>query len=298
MEPLIIECALNGPTLKSRNPNLPVAPDEIVNDALRCADAGVQLVHFHIENLYLTGDVSAARYMESWERIAAARPDLILCPTIPKGPTIQDRWEHAEVLVDKGLLTLAPVDPGSINLAGRHPLPNGLPGPNSVVYTNSFSEIEYVLGRAEALKLPVAMSGYEATFLRTAAAYMRAGKMPYGGFIKIYFGGEYCMSDGVKGGLSFGLRPTKKALEAYVELVEGSGLLWAANVFGGDITETGMARWAIDMGGHIRVGLEDYAGERTPTNLELIEEIKAIAREVGRPLADQKTARAMLGITR
>ena len=55
------------------------------------------------------------------------------------------------------------------------------------------------------------------------------------------------------GGAGFGLPPTNKALDAYLEMLEGTDLPWAVAVIGGDVLETGLAQRAIDMGGHVRV---------------------------------------------
>ena len=60
--------------------------------------------------------------------------------------------------------------------------------------------------------------------------------------------------------LEFGLPPTATALDAYLELLEPSGLPWSVAVLGGDVVACGLAERAIARGGHVRVGLEDYAG--------------------------------------
>ena len=39
MDPVIIECAINGVTSKAANPNVPVEPSEIAADALACIQA-------------------------------------------------------------------------------------------------------------------------------------------------------------------------------------------------------------------------------------------------------------------
>ena len=41
-------------------------------------------------------------------------------------------------------------------------------------------------------------------------------------------------------------------------------------VLGGDVVECGLAELAIRRGGHVRVGLEDYAGPGEPSNLDLL----------------------------
>ena len=78
----------------------------------------------------------------------------------------------------------------------------------------------------------------------------------------------------------------------------GSKLPWAVCAVGGDVTATGLAKIAIEEGGHIRVGLEDYCGPRKPKNIELVEEVIALAKTAGRPLATSYDAAAILNLPR
>src|SRR5262249_19620779 len=90
----------------------------------------------------------------------------------------------------------------------------------------------------------------------------------------------------------------------YLAMLEGTNLAWAVAVIGGDVLASDVARLALERGGHLRVGLEDYAGPRTPSNVELVREAVAPARAVGRPVAAcQPTARLprparLLGLAR
>uniref|UniRef100_UPI0025E89E63 3-keto-5-aminohexanoate cleavage protein n=1 Tax=uncultured Phenylobacterium sp. TaxID=349273 RepID=UPI0025E89E63 len=118
-----------------------------------------------------------------------------------------------------------------------------------------------------------------------------------------YFAGEYdFIGRGLSGSagqpaIGFGLPPTSAALTAYLEMLEGSGLSWSVAVFGGDVVRTGLARLALERGGHLRVGLEDYGGTDTPTNAELLEGAVAVCQAVGRPLASSAEAADLLGMT-
>ena len=76
----------------------------------------------------------------------------------------------------------------------------------------------------------------------------------------------------------------------------GTSLPWAVAVIGGDVTACGMARLALERGGHVRVGLEDYAGPRTPTNAELVAEVVALARAAGRSVATPAQAARLLSL--
>jgi len=91
-----------------------------------------------------------------------------------------------------------------------------------------------------------------------------------------------------------GLPPTAKALEAYLGMMEGCAVPWSAAVIGGDVTQTGLARMAIERGGHVRVGLEDFGGERAPMNAELVAEVAAMAAECGRAVATPAEAAEIL----
>jgi 3-keto-5-aminohexanoate cleavage enzyme len=60
----------------------------------------------------------------------------------------------------------------------------------------------------------------------------------------------------------------------------------------------GMARWALERGGHVRVGLEDAAGARDGSNAELVEEVVALAHEVGRRVATPAETAKLFGFPR
>jgi uncharacterized protein (DUF849 family) len=78
--------------------------------------------------------------------------------------------------------------------------------------------------------------------------------------------------------------------------MEGSRLSWMVAVIGGDVGSSGIAELAISHGGHVRVGLEDYAGSRQPTNEELITEVADLSARAGRRLAStDETASVALG---
>src|SRR3989442_13007689 len=43
----IIEVSLNEAAMRVQNPHVPYSPNECADDALRCADAGAAVVHWH-----------------------------------------------------------------------------------------------------------------------------------------------------------------------------------------------------------------------------------------------------------
>ena len=71
-----------------------------------------------------------------------------------------------------------------------------------------------------------------------------------------------------------------------------------AEVLGGDVIHSGLARLALERGGHLRVGLEDYVGDDQPTNAEVVARAVARCAEVGRPVATPDQAAALLDLRR
>ncbi len=289
-EPVIIEAALNGATPKARNPNVPRTPSEIAADAVQCLGAGAAIIHNHNDDAVLGGTSvhDPAAYLNAWRRILSERPDAILYPTMGSGGphvTIEQRYAHIEALAAEGVLGLALVDPGSANVGG--PDAEGLPPAVDSVYQNTYRDARYMFTACERLTMGMSISIFEPGFLRVVLAYHAAGRLPAGAFVKLYFGADP---------LLFGLPPTKPALEAYLEMLKGTGLPWLVSALGGDVVECGLARLALECGGHVQVGLEPYAGERAPTNVQLVREASVIAAQVGRPIATPADARRIIGI--
>ena len=291
MTPLIIEAALNGGTPKHRNPNVPRTPDEIAADGLRCLEAGAAIVHNHNDEPVVGGTSgvhSAAPYVEAWTKILAGRPDAILYPTMASGgphTSIAERYAHIPALAGAGLLRMGLVDPGSVNVGPSQA--GGLPAAIDSTYLNTFADAHHMFAVCRDHQLAPSVSIFEPGFLRVALAFHRAGLMAPGALIKLYFGGPSA---------NFGLPPTRAGLEAYLGMLGDSGLPWSVAVLGGDVVECGLAALAIERGGHVRVGLEDYAGSRTPSNVELVAELAELGSALGRPAASPAEAAQILGM--
>ncbi len=287
--PVIIEAAINGGSSKRRNPNVPREPSEIIEDTYRCLDAGASIIHAHNSDYQLTGQAAADDYLAAWRVILRERPGTLWYPTLCGGGDVHEVLEHIEIISHEVPLRIGVVDPGSTNL-GR-PDDDGLP--IGVVYHNSYADIRTSFGFCQQHKLGPSLAIYEPGFLQTALAYFRAGRLPEGAMLKLYFGGPYGMF-GKGPGVSFGLPPTENALAAYLDMIEGTGLPWSVSVWGGDLIETPIARLALERGGHLHVGLEEHSGERTPTNETLVREAAALAQNVGRPIATPSETATLL----
>lgn len=282
---------MNGETGKGRNPNVPRSPEEIAADGLACMERGAALLHNHTDDPWLTGEAAAARYGEGWARILQQRPDAILCPSMTGGSTHGDRFAHFGPCARHGA-KMAPLDPGSMNM----PLSGGGVGTAKMLsYINSYDDISLALETMSRAGLAASMGIYEPGFLRAAVAFRTAGKLPPGSLAKLYFFGGSNYYD-ARPCIGFGLGPGTASLDAYLEIIADSGLPWAVAVVGGCVFRMGMARLAIERGGHIRLGLEDHAGDRTPGNVELLDEVIGLASSLGREIATPSQAAELLGM--
>lgn len=288
----IVEVALNGMTGKELNPHVPRTPSEITDDALRCIAAGASIVHNHNDELLWTPDGvhAAAPYAEAWRPVLEEHPDVLFYATMASGGPgidVATRWDHQVELHEAGLLRVGLVDAGSVSLG---PLgPDGLPFPLDLVYVNTHADARYMIGRCAELGLAPSISIFDPSFLRVALAFHEAGALPPGALVKLYFGGP---------DLPFGLPPTAAGLDAYLAMLDGTGLPWSVAVLGGDVVTCGLASAALDRGGHVRVGLEDHRGDRTPSNVELVDELRSLVEAHGRAVASPAETLRLLGVER
>jgi uncharacterized protein (DUF849 family) len=167
---------------------------------------------------------------------------------------------------------------------------DGVPA-GGFVYANSFDTIERALTICREHRLGPNLAIYEPGFLRSTLAWERAGRLPAGALAKLYFS-----TDRGYLGAPFGLPPTTTALDAYTELLAGSGVTWAASVVGGDLVHSDVARPALERGGHLHVGLEFHGGERTPTNAELVADAVDLVHDCGLEVATPDQAAELLGL--
>jgi 3-keto-5-aminohexanoate cleavage enzyme len=286
--PAIIEVAMNGGLPKRVNPHTPRTPAEVAEDALRCIEAGASIVHNHTDDAVIGGNGhhDPEPYRMAWSAIRDQHPDILLYPTMPggaPGQPIEARYAHMEQLAEWGLLDMGLLDPGSTDL-GRF-AEDGRPRPGEAIYQNTWSDGIYMIETCRRLQVAVSVSIFEPGFLRFLLGYAEAGALPPGVLVKFYFGGARA---------GFGLPPSEKALEAYIDMLEGTQLPWLVSVQGGDVVASGLAQLALERGGHLQVGLEP-SGDRTRSNVELVTEAVQAVRATGREPASISEARAIIG---
>jgi 3-keto-5-aminohexanoate cleavage enzyme len=294
-QPTIVEVALS--TNPRRNPHAPTTLAELTKEGLACIDAGASIVHMHLPDLNVPAEEATRQYLSCFQPWLASFPEILALPTNGFGDHMEDRFEHQFMLNEAGALQLAFVDPGAVIFGS--PGVDGAPLPDGFLYHFNFDAMSYVIGEAAKRQMAMHFACFEPGWLRNVMAYWRAGTLPQGSFVKFYFGGDFGVLARGRG-VTFGLPPTTTALAAYREILamEDCPLQWFSAVVGGDLLATPVAAATVEQGGHLRVGLEDHAGDRQPTNLELVQEAVDLCNELGRPVATPAETWDILGLKR
>ena len=289
VEPVWLEVALNGPWSRSRQPRIPVSADEIVADALACADEGAAIVHFHAY------DPASGRQRDDYEIYAPiierirSKSDVICYGTLPFAGDIdsreqltpEQRFAAVDKLVEAGLIEWSVVDPGSTNIASYADIAEGKQG---FVYCNPESHVRYGLALAQRHRITPSYAIYEPGFMRLGARLHRAYPGTPAAIYRLMFSEHF----------TFGFPPTNWALDAYLKLLEQEvpGAPWMSAGLGVEIEPLIAA--TVTRGGHVRVGLEDAPMGCTRGNRELVERAGRLILAAGSTLASAAEVRLSL----
>jgi uncharacterized protein (DUF849 family) len=291
--PVIIEVCLNGVTPRSVQPHVPRTPEEVAREALECVDAGASILHSHTDDPVIGGGDGrhdSQPLIDAWSPVIERYPDVLFYPTMQGGgggTTIERRASHMQDLIDAGLLRLALIDMGTSNMSFLGE--DGLPGASDDLFINTNSDAHYMFDFCTRNRVGASIGCIEPGFVRTAMAFARAGKVPQGSIFRLVFGGPRTL---------MGLPATRAALDIYLDMIADAGIPWNIGIFGGNAFENGFAEYAMERGGHFRIGLEDYRSTDTPRNVELVERAVALAAKVGRSVATRPETNAILNLPR
>ena len=264
-----LEAALNGPWSRARQPEIPVTADEIVEQAVACANEGASIIHFH------PYDPATGRQRDAYEIYAPiierirSQVDVVCYGTLPfagdvdalEPMTAAQRFSAVDKLASSGLLEWSVVDPGSTNISTFADLPSGHEG---FVYTNPESHIRHGLALCRQHGLVPSYAIYEPGFMRLGAALKRC----YPGVPQPVY--RLMFSDT----LSFGFPPRAWAIDAYLELLaeEDPGARWMVAGLGAEVAP--LIDEIVYRGGHVRVGLEDVPMGHTIGNVAQVRDAR------------------------
>lgn len=280
MRPVVISAAITP-----LRPGEPLqTADQMVAEALAALEAGATIVHHH-HDYQLSTESASAQIVDVERRIRARFPRALLYADYLRGDNTAERTAYLAPLAEAGLLSMYAFDPGFTMFDKLDA--DGLPSQYMVqgfTYTDSAELAEF--GRRA--DVPASIGIYEPGQLRWAIAYARAGRLPRGSEFKLYFPGSRALSGRPRVGP--GLYPTPQSLDVYLTMMEGLDIAWEVGTPGEDLLATPLARYALERGGNLRVGIEDQGGIADVTNAETVRAAVVLANEVGRPVARPEDA--------
>jgi 3-keto-5-aminohexanoate cleavage enzyme len=282
--PVILEVAINGSTTKAKNPNAPESVEEQIAEINRCFDAGATIVHSHSNQPNKDIKIAAKAYADVFGPVRKKHPHAIFYATANFDPKIYNQnrraWPgevqcgHHRILAEAGLSNMVLFDTGVVPLAGYDK--RGKPSPESAFFWYGFwpDDWQVIMDICNDYGTGTSISVFEPGWMKNVVAMARAGTLPRGSKLNIYFAPE---------NVAAMAPPVPEALELYLKMMEGLDLKWSVGSIGEpSIMDTPLARIALERGGSFRVGLEDWG--TGPSNLEQIARAKEIINAVGRPI--------------
>jgi 3-keto-5-aminohexanoate cleavage enzyme len=272
MEKLIITAAITGSRItREITPHIPLTPEEIVQSAYECWQAGAAIVHIHVRDPdtgLATQDVEIFKQVMKPLR---EKTDLILCLTTSGIPGRNLPTEERLAPVDLKP-ELASFDAGSINLGGT-------------VFINSPEFLDRAAEKMRQKGVKPEIEIFDLGMIITSQRMRDQGKFDE----PLHF--QFVL------GTPWGAPATPKSfLHLYEHIPDNS--TWS--IIGIGKGHLPMSMMALAMGGHIRVGLEDniyYSrGVLAETNAQFVDRIVRISREYGREIATPAEARDILSI--
>ncbi len=290
VEKLIIEARVNEYAMRDENPNVPWSPAEIGETAAEVEAAGASVLHFHARK----GDGSPEHGYEGYaDTIRAIRGSSGLSVHCTLGQiTVEgdsSRLAHIERLATDPALRpeYASVDLGSTNIDPYLSAERRF-ATTDRTYVNRTDTLMYFARRLRELGVRPAIACWAVPFVRMLEPFFEMGLLDEPAYVLLVHTGAPVLG---------GHPPTPGGLQAYLDsLPPGRRLHWT--VSGKPANILANAAQAIQLGGHVAIGIGDYAYPELglPTNARLVRYVADLARSLGREVATPEEARQMLGI--
>jgi uncharacterized protein (DUF849 family) len=270
--PCIISVAITGSVPRKRdNPALPITTSEQIESTQAAYEAGAALVHVHVRNEDESSSSDPDKFAAFQEGIRKHCPEIIVqFSTGGRGRELDQRGSMLYLKPD-----MASLATGSVNFP-------------TIVYENPPG---FIRGLAETMRdvgVKPEIEIFDLAMLYNAADLVAEGLLLPPPHVQFVFGVKHALP-ARRDILEFEVAKLNEMLP---------GATWTAAGIGRHQFE--VARWALELGGHCRTGLEDNIRlDRTtlaPSNAALVARVADMARAFGRPVASAATARKLLGL--
>ena len=295
---IIITAAVTGAThTPSLSPYFPATPEQIIEDAVKAHQAGAAVVHVHARD---PKDCSPTPDLEIMREIVTSikkQCNAAICVTTGGAVWMSSEQRLAPAVELKP--ELASCNAGSVNfvfsdLASKLENPKYdweipyLKRTNELVFTNTFSGLEYYLNTMNEHGIRPEFEVYDVGMINNIAYFINKGlvkKPVYLQFVMGILGGIPATVDNL-------VYMVKTAREQIGDFVWSC----AAAVK----SQMPLVTAALTMGGNARVGLEDNLylkpGILAKSSAEQVIQIKEIAERLGLEIASAEEARQILGL--
>jgi uncharacterized protein (DUF849 family) len=272
MRPVVIAVAITGSVPRKRdNPAVPVTVPEQIESTQEAFEAGASLVHIHVRNPDESSSSDPALFAQVMTGVRRHCPGMIVqFSTGGRGRDPSARGSSLELGPD-----MASLSTGSVNFP-------------SIVYENSPALIEDLATRMHRLGIKPEIEIFDLSMLHATRALADRGLLDERPHVQFVLG--------VKNAL-----PAKRhLLEFMVQELHRlfPAATWTAAGIGRHQIE--VAGWALEMGGHVRTGLEDnirITRERlAASNAELVRLAADLCVQHGGRPANAAEARSLLGL--
>ncbi len=299
--PVVIEVGLNEATTRDQNTWVPITPHEIAADALRCAEAGASIVHFHARDPdtgeQRLGDTDL--YRAAVKGVRAAGSDVLLYPSYPaflsgRGDPLEERFGHVLALADDPDLAMriAPLDMGSLNFVFAEAGALAAIPLAASVYQNPLPLLQRMAEQCDARELLVTLAIFEPGHLRATLALIQTGMLRHP-MLKFLLNARWL----------HGPLPDPAGLDLYLRMLDalsgGREIPWmcAPSDIDSPASIEALLRAALERGGHVRVGVGDNpVAAQGRSNRDLVSEVVSLAAEYGRVPARPADVLQLCGI--
>jgi uncharacterized protein (DUF849 family) len=298
MGKVIITAALTGNIhTPSMSPYLPITPDQLTDEAVRCEEAGAAVVHVHARN---PEDGKPTTDVEIYREILSgikSKTNLVVSPTT--GGTATMTPEQRIRVVSELKPEMATFNAGSLNFAlypvvskveeFKYPWEKDfLESTESFIFPNTFTSLKVFCQTMEETHTKPELEVYDVGQITNLAQIIAEGflKKPlYLQFVLGILGGIPATVDN----LLFLTNTARKVLGEFELSVCAAGR-----------HQFPMGLVNMIQGGHMRVGLEDNLyigrGQLAKGSYEQVEKAIRFARELGLEVASSDNAREILGL--
>jgi len=303
MEKLIVTAAITGNiTLPVQTPHLPLTPQQIIDDAVRAANAGAASVHIHGRDPKTAKPTTDPAVYREIATGIKARSNVIICVTTG-GTADMTAAERAQV-VPALKPELATFNMGSINFS-IHPIAERYKDEDykypwekdfalstkEFIFRNTFGDIEKLCQIMKENDTKPEYEVYDIGHLYNLNFLIRKNIINFPIWLQFV--------TGILGGIGATLEEVMHMKQTADKLFGADNYKWSV-IGAGYPAEFNVATLSIMMGGHARVGMEDNIfverGVLAKSNADLVEKVVRIARELGREIATPDEARKILGL--